>query len=333
MARDSTRLLLVATGDTMAYKLDPSHAGIATGAELLAAALPGGRPGLDITIEDRRQEPSWDTDGPTLLALARRVRAALGEELYDGVVVTHGLDTVAEAAFLADLMLGAAAARGAVVFTCALRPFDAAEPDGPGSLAVAISAAADPRLRGAGVLVGTGDELHAARWVSVRDVTGEHPALSSWPRPPVARVVAGRVEELTDPPPRPPGPLGDPEWDVALVKTYPGMAAVVLGALADAGVRGIVLAGTGVGNVPVSLLTTIGDLVSWDIPVVVASDCRTGPVDVDALSPEQGMAFRVGAIPANGLAPAQARAALMVALGGGGDGRNVATVRSYFAAR
>ncbi|MEV4242642.1 hypothetical protein AB0J63_04445 [Streptosporangium canum] len=59
---------------------------------------------------------------------------------------------------------------------------------------------------------------------------------------------------------RPPAAAGEPETDVALIKTYPGMDPVLLTAVVDAGARGVVLEGTGMANVPVSLFTTISEL-------------------------------------------------------------------------
>ena len=170
------------------------------------------------------------------------------------------------------------------------------------------------------------DELHASRWVTKVDATGVA-AFSSAPFPAIGRVVAGRVETLGTAPPRPPEPFGEPESDVALIKTYPGIDATLLTAVVDAGARGVVLEGTGMANVPVSLFTAISDLTEWGIPVVIASRCRTRDVPLqDVRSGTDGLAAGVGAIGARGLAAAKARIALMVALGTGG----VEAVRDWF---
>lgn len=131
----------------------------------------------------------------------------------------------------------------------------------------------------------------------------------------------------TAPRPRPPQVTGEPESDIALIKTYPGINPVLLATAADAGARGIVLEGTGQGNVPASLLTTINDLTDWGIPVVVASRCRTRDVRLGDLPRDIGLAGQVGAIGARGLAPGKARSALMVALGTAGG---MAGVRDWF---
>jgi L-asparaginase len=320
-----SRILLIATGDTIAYGRNTQLGG----ADLLAG-LPAGRLRADVTVEDVRAEPSWDMSPATMLALARRVRSALLDDGYAGVVVTHGVDTVEESAFLADLLAGPATARGGIVFTGALRRADDPLPDGPGNLAAAIVAAGDPALRMAGAVVCLGGELHAARWACLTDVSRAAPVTSE-PFPPLGRVVGERVETIGTPPPRPPRAAGEPATDVALIKTYPGMDGTLLTAAVDAGAAGIVLEGTGAGNVPASLLATISDLTEWKIPVVVASRARTGDADLPDLGLGAGLgaglAARVGAIGARGLSAPKARIALMVALGTG----SATGVRQWFA--
>ncbi|HEX8627293.1 MAG TPA: asparaginase [Catenuloplanes sp.] len=297
---------------------------VATGAQLLET-VPAELITAQVVVEDMLAEPSWDMSPASMLGIARRVRSAIGYDGFDGVVVTHGTDTVEETAFLADLLAGPAASIGGIVFTGAMRCLDELSSDGPRNLASSIVAAADPAVRGVGAVVCLNDELHAARWVTKVDATGVA-AFSSDPYAPLGRVVDGTVESLTAPPRRPPPPPGEPESDVALIKTYPGIEPVLLTAAVDAGARGIVLEGTGAGNVPVGLFAAISDLTGWDIPVVVASRCRTRPAAPPELFAGGRLAAEVGAIGAGGLAAPKARAALMVALGGGG----VDAVRRWF---
>ncbi|RSM80702.1 L-asparaginase [Kibdelosporangium aridum] len=299
------RVLLVATGDTMAYLSNPP--GVATGAQLLRGIAD--IPGVDVTVEDVMAEPSWDTSPGTMLTLARRARSALVEG-FDGVVVTHGVDTLEETAFLTELMAGSA--QGAIVFTSATQGFDEPGSDGPGNLVTAIVAAADPAANG--TVVCFGGELHAARWATLA-------ATSCFVSDPVLGRVSrsGGVTMLVPPPPRLPEVDGVPETDVALIKTYPGMPPSLLTAVTDAGARGIVLEGTGSGNVPVELFITISELTEWDIPVVIASRAKTPGMT--------SLAEKVGAISANGLRPGHARVALMVALAKGGG---VNSAREWF---
>jgi L-asparaginase len=318
------RVLLLATKDTIAYGRDT----VASGAELLAT-IPAGVVAADVTVEDVLAEPSWDTSPATMLALARRASAAILDDRFDGVVITHGTDTLDDTAFLIDLLAGPAADDGAIVLTGATRQLDELGTDGPRNLASAIVAAASPALRGAGAVACLNDELHAARWVTQVDATGVA-AFSSAPFGPLGRVVDVRVELLTAPPRRPPAPHGEPESDVALVKTYPGIDPVLLTAAVDAGARGVVLEGTGTYNVPACLLAAVSDLVEWDIPVVVSSRCRVRDVDLAELAPPNGMAGKLGAIGSRGLPSGKARGALMVALGADPAEPRVDAVRTWF---
>jgi len=253
-------------------------------------------------VEDVLAEPSWDTSVSTQLALARRVRNAIAEDEFTGVVVTHGVDTLEETAFLTDLMTGPA--RGGIVFTGALRPLHDANPDGPTNLTAALTAAADPSLRGAGAVICLGDELHASRWATL--TSG---GFASTPSPRLGRVIEGKARLTSTPPPRPPHTDGEPETDIALLKTYPDMPPSLLTTVTDLGAQGVVLEGTGEGNVPVELFSAIMGLTSMNIPVVVAS--RTPTTEI-------GLSERMGAISAAGLSAPKARMALMVALSKGG---------------
>ncbi|TDP95126.1 asparaginase [Labedaea rhizosphaerae] len=129
-------LLLIATGDTLAH-LDGA---VATGADLLAGLSV---PADDVVAEDVLAEPSWDTSPGTMLGIARRVAGAHA----DGVVVTHGLDTLEQTALLTELI---ARPRCPVVFTGARLGFDVPGSDGPPNLTAALAAARSAR---AGVFV------------------------------------------------------------------------------------------------------------------------------------------------------------------------------------
>ncbi|MFH8411290.1 hypothetical protein ACH4FX_41985 [Streptomyces sp. NPDC018019] len=102
------------------------------------------------------------------------------------------------------------------------------------------------------------------------------------------------------------------------MKTYPGIEPALLITAADAGARGIVLEGTGQGNIPVGLFTVISELTDGDVPVVIASRCRTAAMPLEDMPAGAGLVTKGGAIGACGLAPSKARIALMAALGTGG---------------
>lgn len=283
------RVLLLATGDTIAHRHGATPPAVLSGAELLAeVAVPAG---VAVTVEDVLAEPSWDTSPATMLTIARRVAAAPAEG-FDGVVVTHGLATVDDTALLTDLLAGPCRA----VFTGA----DCGdEPAGRANLAAALAAAAAPALRG--TVTCLAGELRTPLGVPIG-------------------TVAGRVALTAPLPPRPPRATGVPEPDVALIHAYPGIPATLLTTAADLGARGVVLAGGPAGEVPVELLGAIDDLVTADVTVVVPGHGRGCTA---------GLAEQVGAIRVAGLTARQARVATMVALGDGGVARARAWFAAY----
>src|SRR5215471_14070532 len=109
----ASRVLLLATKDVHAHTTQRGRPAIASGAELLGA-LPDAWVDADMTVEDVMCEPSWDLSPASMLAIARRVRSAIAQDGFDGVVVFHGTDTLEESAFLTDLLAGEAALQGGI---------------------------------------------------------------------------------------------------------------------------------------------------------------------------------------------------------------------------
>ena len=154
------RVHLLATGGTIAScRTDGGLSATTPAAGLLAAAGP--LPGLEVTVSDLTTVPSFALTGADVRGLLREVRRQLGDGV-DGVVVTHGTDTMEESVFLADLVHDDPRP---VVFTGAQRPFDAPAPDGPANLADALRVAADPAARDLGALLAFDGLVFAARGV------------------------------------------------------------------------------------------------------------------------------------------------------------------------
>jgi L-asparaginase len=179
------RVHLLATGGTIASRrTDDGLSATTPAAELLAAAGP--LPGLEVTVSDLTTVPSFALTGADVRGLLRAVRERLADGV-DGVVVTHGTDTMEESAFLADLVHDDPRP---VVFTGAQRPFDAPAPDGPANLADALRVAADPAARDLGALLAFDGLVFAARGVrKVETLRGA--AFGAPGRGPVLRVAGG----------------------------------------------------------------------------------------------------------------------------------------------
>lgn len=236
-------------------------------------------PTLDVgPVVELARRGSWDVDPVLMWRIAAQLRELVADPAVDGVVVTHGTDTVEESAFLADI---AVPSGKPVVFTAAMRPADALSADGPHNLRAALLAAGCPELADLGVTVCLGDGLHAARWVRKTHTQRLH-ALDSGDHGPVATVdpdggVRTRCTALARYHVELSGDVrGD---DVVVVAAYTGMGAGVIDAVVShSGARGVVIEGFGLGHVPAAVAETLPALVARGIPVVIATRVPGGGV-------------------------------------------------------
>ncbi|CAG0954238.1 partial L-asparaginase, partial [Gammaproteobacteria bacterium] len=160
------RIIILTTGGTIAMRAD-AHAGgaipLLTSADF-ADALPHDL--ADIRVEAFSNLPSAHFTLDQVWNLSRRVAALVADDTVDGVVVTHGTDTLEESAYLCDLTIDT---QKPIVFTGAMRTASQIGYEGFANLAAAIQVAASNDARGLGALVVFNDEIHAAR-----DVTKTH---------------------------------------------------------------------------------------------------------------------------------------------------------------
>jgi L-asparaginase len=303
------RVHLLATGGTIASRQGADGLAAATpAAELLAATrLPAD---LTVTTSDLGTVGSFaltTSDLRDLVAEARRcLRAGV-----DGVVVTHGTDTMEESAYLADLVHDDPRP---IVFTGAQRPFDSPAPDGPANLADALRVAAAAAARDLGVLLCFDGLGFAARGVRKID-TLRSGAFGAPGRGPVVRLTGESVLPLSRPARPSPLPL-DLRADlprVDVVACYLGADAALLHAAVAAGAAGLVLQAFGAGNVPPAIAEAAEELVAGGIPVLVCSRVPAGPV-APLYAAGGARLARGGAVFAGDLSPWQGRLLLAVAL-------------------
>ncbi|MBA8825026.1 L-asparaginase [Saccharopolyspora lacisalsi] len=301
---------LLATGGTIASRRESGgHRATATGAEILATTtVPAD---CRVSITDAATVGSFAWQWPDLLALLRRIDDALKDGV-DGVVVTHGTDTMEEVAFLTAL---AHDDPRPVVFTGAQRPLDHAAPDGPANLGDALLVASDPLARERGVLVSFDGRVHPARGTTKVDTLSTR-GFTAPGRGPVLRLAGGRVQPLA-PAARPSAlPLDVtaealPRVDV--IPLYVGADDTLLRSALHAGSEGLVLAAFGAGNANPTLVGAIRDC---GVPVLVCSRVPSGPV-VPMYRGGGGMDLaEAGALFGEDLSPWQARMLLAVALAG-----------------
>ena len=187
------RIVVVATGGTIAGSAasptdTTGYRAGTSGVDDLLAAVPEALSLASITGEQFASIDSSDVTDDVLLALARRVDVLLASADVDGVVVTHGTDTLEESAYFLHLVLDS---RKPVVFTGAMRPASALSADGPLNFFAAVAAASAPASHGQGVLVVLNDEIHSARDVS-KSTSLRVDSFAS-PYGPLGVVVGGRV--------------------------------------------------------------------------------------------------------------------------------------------
>ncbi|MXP21322.1 asparaginase [Gordonia sp. HNM0687] len=272
-----TRVVVIATGGTIAS--ESTGAGVVatrTAAHLLDTAT---ITGVQVETIDLMTVGSYRMSLHHLRMVSDAVADLLDrtDDPVDGIVITHGTDTMEETAILLDLVHDDPRP---VILTGAQRAGDAGDGDGPRNLTDAVRVAASPDTRDLGVLIVFGGRILPARGTRKVHTT----ALDAF------RCTTGsRVGDVTDRAvtvaavPRRPKPLPRPTADldhtrVDLVETYPGADDTLIRAAVKAGATGIVIAGTGIGNANPTIVQTVNELVHNGIAVVLSTRVPEGPV-------------------------------------------------------
>ena len=319
-------IVILFTGGTISMRHDPAAQGAVpalSGREILAATR-----GIDdvaqVEIEDWGAFPGPHMTVERMWALRNRIRHHLGRDDVQGVVVTHGTDSLEESAYVAARSLGP---DKPIVFTGAMRTASDLGWDGPRNLLDAVRVAASEGACGYGSMV-----TMSGRVFTGLDVTKAHTHLSdAFESPglgPVAVIDDGEVifRRALVPSMAPLDPA-EPATPVDLVYAAAGTDSRLLDA-SRRDARGMVVAAMGRGNVPPAMVPGIERWVADDKPVVIVSRVQRGRVGTTYGYP--GGARRLveaGAILAPGRRPQQARIDVMLALGLGMD---AAGVRALF---
>ncbi|MEO8035604.1 MAG: asparaginase, partial [Acidobacteriota bacterium] len=263
---------IITTGGTIASRIDPATGGAvpAVGAAELVALAPSVRNfAEEVRVTDFGMLQSWNIGPDVMLQIAGLAATALRDEAVRGVVVTHGTDTMEETAFALDLLLDGVKP---VVITGAMR--NASDPgfDGPRNLTAAVRVAVSAEARDRGALLVMNDEIHAARFVTKMHTT----AFGTFASPETGAV--GLIDDRGvwfrwRPDPLPHLSPGRAETNVHLVKMAAGADALLLNALLEARVAGVVIEGSGGGNVANVWHEPIAAFISAGVPVVLVSRC------------------------------------------------------------
>jgi L-asparaginase len=309
-------IVILATGGTIAGAASSStQAAYTSGAvtiDAMLAAVPNAKELANIKGEQISNVGSQDMTVEIMLKLAKRINVLLAQGDVDGIVVTHGTDTMEETAFFLNLVVKS---DKPVVLVGSMRPSTALSADGPLNLYNAISVAADPNSRGRGVLVVMNDWIHGAHSLTKTSTTALQTFMSplrglvgvsnygkndfynspSWKHTSASQFDVSNVDRL----PR-----------VDILYAYADMAPDLIDASVANGAKGIVIAGVGNGNLNKTSLDAAAQAAKNGVVVVRSSRVVTGSVgrNVEVNDDELNL------VASDELNPQKARILLMLAL-------------------
>ena len=271
---DTPHIVICTTGGTITASTTPEGAVVAGDSDPATQAMLDGLRAVlpdQITVSARAVlDADSSTFGPAEWdLLVDAVGDALSDPSVSGVVVSHGTDTLEETAMALDLHHDDPRP---VALTGAQLPADHPGADGPANLLDAVLLAADPVSRDLGVLVVLGRAILQARGVRKWHTTDPVAFARNSPEHPVEDL----PPELERPTPTGRARFTDTRVDV--VACPPGADAVAVWAAVDAGARGLVLEGSGSGNLPPLVADAVARLADGrpDIVVVVSSRVPRG---------------------------------------------------------
>ncbi|MEU3721472.1 asparaginase [Streptomyces sp. NPDC031705] len=304
------RIVVISTGGTIASRWTGSgFAAEADGREVMATApLPEG---ITVEVVDLFSVNSPRLTTAHQLTLLRTVHEVLADPGVDGIVVTHGTDTLEESAFLVDLHHHDARS---VVFTGSQLPMGSADGDGPGNLYDALLTAAT--TRGLGVLITFAGRVHAARGT----VKTQAVALDAFADPSkelLGKIGFGKVTVLRQA--ERPAPLALPAMPelpprVDMVMHHADGDPLLLNAAVEAGAQGIVLIGTGAGNATPEIVEAVRAAIARGVLVALTTRVAAGPVTEIYTHGGAVDLVAAGAVPTGTLRAGQARIAVLAAL-------------------
>ncbi len=280
--------------------------------EELMSKIPEAQKFADITCYDFGKYPGPHITPELMLKLSNKIKELINENNYEGVIVTHGTDTLEETAYFLDLTIKTSVP---IVVIGSMKNSSEPDWDGPRNLMDAVHICLNPNCRDLGVLVCLNGEINAASEVT-KTYTDEIDTFRSLDFGALGFVQNGRVilnrlprklETIT---------TENVVSNVDLLTVYAGMNEKFFVYSADSGVEGIVVEALGVGNVPPAAFEGIKYAVEKNIPVILVSRCPAGEtLDIYGYPGAGKWLHKIGVIFAEFLNGQKARIKLMLALG------------------
>jgi L-asparaginase len=310
------KVVILATGGTIAGSAETqTQAGYTSGqvgVDVLINAVPQIKDLADVRGEQVSNVGSQDMSDAIWLTLAKRVNELIASDDVDGIVITHGTDTIEETAYFLHLV-----AKGdkPVVMTAAMRPSTALSADGPLNIFNAVAIAADPQAKGRGVMIAANDDIHSARDItktSPTDVqTFQSPergligvslyGKNTYYRTPYRKHTAGSELSVA-------GAKALPRVDVVYMTA--DFSPDILDSAVEKGAKGIVIAGVGNGNMTAATQEAVKRARKNGVVVVRSTRVASGFVGRDVEVDDDAL----GTVASGDLNPAKSRVLLKLSL-------------------
>lgn len=310
------KVRILATGGTIAGVSTSSTSSAYNagqlGVETLIAAVPQIKDIADVSGEQICNIGSQDMNDQVWLKLAKRINQLLNQEGYDGVLITHGTDTMEETAYFLSLTVHS---NKPVILVGAMRSATAISADGPANLYNAVAAIATPESRDKGVMVCMNDQLFDAKSV-IKTHTTDCGTFKGGIYGQIGNVFNGKAYYLQTPAYK----RGtesvfnvdnlDKLPQVGIIYGYSNCSNLPIKAFVDAKYDGIVLAGVGDGNFYKDVFDVAIKAQNSGIQIVRSSRVPTGPTNLNAEVDDNKYHF----VASLNLNPQKARVLLMLAL-------------------
>ena len=308
--------MIIATGGTISGAGESSVGSKYASAKLSIDKIMANTQGLDkvanVQAEQLMQLSSQNIDNVTWLKIAKRVNEVLAKSSVDGVVITHGTDTLEETAYFLNLVVKS---KKPVVVVGSMRPSTSLSADGAMNLYNAVSLAASDEAVKKGVLVLMNDEIFSARDVSKTNTTNLA-AFQSVGFGPLGQIHCGKVQLYYQ-------PLRlhtfASEFNVKKLETLPKVDIIysyidqdssVVDHLVEAGTKAIIVATVGDGNVNDKTLLSLIEAKKKGVTIVMSSRVGAGVVVPNSEIENDELGF----LTADNLSPQKARILTMLAL-------------------
>ncbi|WP_342473899.1 type II asparaginase [Bacillus sp. FSL W8-1141] len=310
-----SNIKVLATGGTIAGSSDSNtdttgYKSGALGIDKVIASVPQLKDIANVTGEQVANVGSENVDNALLLKLAKRVNQLLNDDQVDGIVVTHGTDTLEETAYFLHLVVKS---DKPVVVVGSMRPASAISADGPLNLYHAVKIASTKEAKGKGVMVTLNDRIASARFITKTNTTTTD-SFKSLEQGYIGEV-AGEVVSFYNEPTR--KHTADSEFDISKLKELPQVGILygyqndqkyVYDAAVKAGAKGIVVAAAGNGTMSTEAINGATDAVKKDVVIVRSSRAGNGIVTHEKMDDEHHF------VSSDSLNPQKARILLMLAL-------------------